>query len=80
MIQTVSLWRKLCNGLANPDDTEQLPAEEAAKRVGIPQKTLDDYVSLLRFGRKFGFDFNEHKDEKVAVLRAFVQKNKNKSK
>ena len=31
---------------------------------------------INRFGKKFGFNFNEHKNDKVGVLRAFVKKNK----
>ena len=35
---------------------------------------MDDYLLQLRFGRKFGFNFQEHKDDKVGVLRAYVKK------
>lgn len=31
---------------------------------------------LLSFGRKYGFNFNEHKNDKVGILRAFVKKHK----
>lgn len=48
--------------------------EEAAHRVFISKKSLDDYLLQLRFGRKFGFNFQEHKDDKVGVLRAYVKK------
>jgi len=34
----------------------------------------------LRFGKKFGFDFEKHKDEKVGVLRLFVKLEKDKVK
>ena len=43
--------------------------------VGISKKSLDDYLLQIRYGRKFGFNFNEHKNDKVGVLRAFVKKN-----
>ena len=29
-----------------------------------------------RLGRKYGFNFNEHYNDKVGVLRAFVKKNR----
>lgn len=51
--------------------------EDAAKYVHISKKSLDDYLLQLRFGRKFGFNFQEHKDDKVGVLRAYVKKFKN---
>jgi hypothetical protein len=37
---------------------------------------LDDYLLQLRYGKKYGFDFNEHKEAKIGVLRAFVKKKK----
>jgi hypothetical protein len=41
---------------------------------------LDDYLLQLRYGKKYGFDFNEHKEAKIGVLRAFVKKEKTKEK
>lgn len=73
----MSLWRKLYNGV--PDGNNNIvrySLEEAAHKVGISKKSLDDYLLQLRFGRKFGFNFNDHRDSKVGVLRAFVKKNK----
>jgi hypothetical protein len=66
----VSLWRKLYNGV--DDGTGNLvrySLEEAAKKVGMSKKSLDDYLLQLRFGKRYGFDFNKHKDDKVGVLR-----------
>lgn len=77
IIERVSLWRKLYNGV--PDGSNNIvrySLEEAAQKVGISKKSLDDYLLQLRFGRKFGFDFNIHRDAKVGVLRAFVKKHK----
>jgi len=41
---------------------------------------LDDYLLQLRFGKKFGFDFQKHKDDKVGVLRSYVKIEKGKQK
>mmetsp|Transcript_1884 Transcript_1884/g.1684 ORF Transcript_1884/g.1684 Transcript_1884/m.1684 type:complete len:239 (+) Transcript_1884:11-727(+) len=74
IIEKVSLWRKLYNGI--PDHTGKTvrySLEEAANLVGVSKKSLDDYLSQLRKGRKFGFDFNKNKDEKVGTLRTFVK-------
>ena len=30
--------------------------EDAANKVGVSKKSLDDYLLQLRFGKKFGFD------------------------
>ena len=52
--------------------------EEAAIEVGITKKSLDDYLLQLRFGRKFGYDFEANKLSKVGELRHFVKQEKNK--
>ncbi|MFM7852716.1 MAG: hypothetical protein ACKO96_12580 [Flammeovirgaceae bacterium] len=31
--------------------------EDAAQKVGVSKKSLDDYLLQLRFGKKYGFDF-----------------------
>ena len=51
--------------------------EEAAKNIGISKKSLDDYFLQLRNGHLNGFNFNEHKNDKIGILRSF---NKQKSK
>ena len=34
----------------------------------------------LRFGKKYGFDFQKHRNEKVGVLRSYVKTQKTKTK
>ena len=77
IIEKVSEWRKLYTGTLDASGhITKLSLEEAAKKVGIAKKTLDDYLLQLRAGKKFGFDFNAHKEEKVGILRAFVKQQK----
>lgn len=87
IIEKVSTWRKLYNGVMVPsenrneeDQLQRWSLEEAAAKVGVSKKSLDDYLLQLRFGKKFGFDFEENKDEKVGVLRLYVKKEKEKIK
>ena len=42
--------------------------------VGISKKSLDDYFCQLRLGEKYEFDFMNHLDDKIGVLRAFLKK------
>mmetsp|Transcript_7750 Transcript_7750/g.7604 ORF Transcript_7750/g.7604 Transcript_7750/m.7604 type:complete len:275 (-) Transcript_7750:29-853(-) len=75
IIEKVAQWRNLYNGVPNSNgEIVRLTLEEAATRVGISKKSLDDYLLQLRFGRKYGFNFEEHKNDKVGLLRAFVKK------
>jgi hypothetical protein len=36
--------------------------EQAAEKVGVSKKSLDDYLAQLRAGRQYGYDFNAKKD------------------
>ena len=77
IIEKVARWRSLYNGIQNPSgETVRLTLEEAATQVTISKKSLDDYLLQLRFGRKYGFNFEEHKHEKVGILRNYVKKYK----
>ena len=81
IIEKVSLWRKLYNGVQdNEGNLLRYSLEDSAQKVGVSKKSLDDYLLQLRFGKKFGFDFQKHKDDKVGVLRSFVKKEKTKVK
>eukprot|EP00345_Euplotes_harpa_P000950 CAMPEP_0168318918 /NCGR_PEP_ID=MMETSP0213-20121227/754_1 /TAXON_ID=151035 /ORGANISM="Euplotes harpa, Strain FSP1.4" /LENGTH=185 /DNA_ID=CAMNT_0008320055 /DNA_START=524 /DNA_END=1082 /DNA_ORIENTATION=- len=77
IVELVTLWRKLYNGI--PDNKGNLlrySLDDAAKKVGVSKKSLDDYLLQLRFGRKLGFDFEKHKDDSVGTLRKFVKSHK----
>jgi len=79
IIEKVSTWRKLYNGVMIPNkDTGEVQLqrwslEDAAAKVKVSKKSLDDYLLQLRFGKKFGFDFEKYRDSKVGVLRSFVK-------
>ena len=62
VIQKVQKWRQLYQ-----QDCQSL--EDAAKKVGISKKSLDDYFLQLKNGKANGFNFNEHKSDKIGILR-----------
>lgn len=75
VIDQVGVWRRYYNGYTDyHGKVVKLSLDEAALKVGIPKKSLDDYFLQLRLGKTYGFNFNEHKDENVGVLRAFIKK------
>jgi len=76
VIKKVAEWRKLYNGIEEGGELIKKSLEEAAKEVSISKKSLDDYLLQLRNGRKYGFNFNEHKDDKIGILRAFNRKHR----
>ena len=77
IIEKVNTWRKLYNGFYDENGKfTKYSLDEAAKIIGISKKSLDDYLLQLRLGRKYGFDFNSNKSNKVGILRSFVKKNR----
>ena len=54
----------------------KMSLQEAAQNVNMSKKTLDEYYNQIKEGKKFGFDFNRYKRDKVNVLRGFVKKKK----
>jgi len=81
IIEKVSEWRALYTGSQDSNgNIIKYSLEDAAKKVGIPKKTLDDYLLQLRAGKKYKFDFQTHKEDKVGVLRAFVKEAKQREK
>lgn len=78
VLDAVTRWRNLYNGFVDPETGKEvkMKLEDAAKVVGLPKKSLDDYLLQIRFGKKHGFDFVTHADESIGFLRAFVKKQK----
>ena len=70
------LWRALYAGHFKGHQFRKLSLEEAATKVKISKKSLDDYLMQFRNARKFGFDFAKHNNKKVGVIRSFVKKMK----
>ena len=81
VVERVSLWRKLYNGVElGNGETVRYSLEDSARLVGISKKSLDDYLLQLRFGRMYGFDFLKHQCDNIGVLRKFVREQKFKQK
>lgn len=82
VLQGVALWRYYYNGFLSPDGQyHKLSLDEAAEMLDFNKKTLDDYILQIRYrlimsNRKatfYGFDFGQHLEEKMGVLRKFNQ-------
>eukprot|EP00344_Euplotes_crassus_P004318 CAMPEP_0196999342 /NCGR_PEP_ID=MMETSP1380-20130617/4560_1 /TAXON_ID=5936 /ORGANISM="Euplotes crassus, Strain CT5" /LENGTH=182 /DNA_ID=CAMNT_0042416251 /DNA_START=132 /DNA_END=680 /DNA_ORIENTATION=- len=73
VVTKVIEWRKLYNS-GEEFKGKKYSLDTAAKAVGMSKKSLDDYLLQIRNARKFGFNFNEHKDDKIGILRAFNKK------
>ena len=55
--------------------------DDAAKKINIRRKSLDDYLMLLKQAKKYSFDFDRHSNvEKMGYLRNFIRIKKGKPK
>ena len=52
---------------------EKLSLIEAARRVGVSKKSLDDYYYQLRLGEFYNFNFKDNLSQKIGILRAYVR-------
>lgn len=79
VLDLVLKWRKLYAGIRDPRTGQivKLSLEEAAKRVGVAKKSLDDYLLQIRSAKKYGFNFQDHYNERVGILRTYVKRYKN---
>ena len=51
---------------------------DAAERLGMSKKSLDDYFCQLRLGEKHGFDFMGKLSSGIGELRSFVKSHRDK--
>ena len=72
IVKNVYAQRMLFNGFYNDEGVkEKYDLQAASDKIGIPKKTLDDYLKQIRTAREFGFNFNKNKNEPISVLRKF---------
>ena len=79
IIEKVYAWRKLYNGYKDERNNYfKYSLDNAAEKINVSKKSLDDYLLQIRLGRKYGFNFNENKYKKIGELRDYVKDNKEK--
>ena len=74
VIEKVTVWRRLYTGIWVGNEMIRYSLDDAARKVNVSKKSLDDYLHQIKLGRKYGFDFKKHQHEKVGVLRKFLRK------
>mmetsp|Transcript_30947 Transcript_30947/g.28137 ORF Transcript_30947/g.28137 Transcript_30947/m.28137 type:complete len:116 (+) Transcript_30947:707-1054(+) len=59
VLELVLKWRKFYAGVRDPltGDIIKLSLDDAAKKLGVAKKSLDDYLLQIRHAKMFGFDF-----------------------
>lgn len=70
VIEIVKRWREIHQ---SKNHLKKMSLQEAAKMVGLPKKSLDDYYYQLRLGEKYDFDFKAHLFDRVGVLRTYLK-------
>jgi len=67
----VQKWRTL-----HQQSKEKISLAEAAKKIGVSKKSLDDYLMNLKYAKSYGFDFNNNLQYGFGLVRSFVRKYK----
>ncbi len=70
VIEIVKRWREIHQSKNN---LKKVSLQEAARIVGLPKKSLDDYYYQLRLGEKYDFDFRAHLFDRIGVLRNYLK-------
>lgn len=70
VIEIVKKWREIH---MSKNNFKKISLQEAAKVVGLPKKSLDDYYYQLRLGEKYDFDFKAHLFDRIGVLRTYLK-------
>eukprot|EP00357_Protocruzia_adherens_P024926 CAMPEP_0115046620 /NCGR_PEP_ID=MMETSP0216-20121206/48845_1 /TAXON_ID=223996 /ORGANISM="Protocruzia adherens, Strain Boccale" /LENGTH=191 /DNA_ID=CAMNT_0002429711 /DNA_START=2151 /DNA_END=2726 /DNA_ORIENTATION=- len=77
VLDQVAKWRRMYkSGTEKDGKLVGFSLQEAAKVIGISKKSLDDYLLQIRYGKKFGFDFEKNSDQGVGILRAYNKKHR----
>lgn len=54
--------------------------EDAAKVLGQPCRTLENYLTNLKIGRRYRFEFSKNVGQEIGVLNNFVKAQRTQSK
>ena len=68
VIEKVIEWRRL----STKSGSQQFTKEEAAVKLGMKKKSLDDFLMYLRLGIVLGYDFESNIDNKFGNLKRFI--------
>ena len=84
IIPKVIEWCELYAGVTEEceDGTQHLheySSKEAALKVGMAKRSLDDYIMKIRQARRLGYDFEANADEGFGQLRNFIKRKRQKT-
>eukprot|EP00330_Aristerostoma_sp_ATCC50986_P009335 CAMPEP_0114588022 /NCGR_PEP_ID=MMETSP0125-20121206/10834_1 /TAXON_ID=485358 ORGANISM="Aristerostoma sp., Strain ATCC 50986" /NCGR_SAMPLE_ID=MMETSP0125 /ASSEMBLY_ACC=CAM_ASM_000245 /LENGTH=345 /DNA_ID=CAMNT_0001784221 /DNA_START=71 /DNA_END=1108 /DNA_ORIENTATION=- len=81
VVDLVNAWRALHDQskVNKAKGGKKLSLGEAAKKLGVPKKSLDDYMLIMKHAKVLGFNFAKNLDKKFGVMRTFVKDNKDKA-
>jgi len=74
--ELVNYWRALHTGYVDKKTKKvvKLSLGEAANKVGVPRKSLDDYLLMMKHAKTNGFDFQANLEQRFGIVRNFVKK------
>ena len=74
VIKKVCIWRRLYTGKYMEDGSlVRYDLEAGARKLDENKKTLDDYLHVIKLGKKMNFEFAKYQDERFGILRKFTK-------
>ena len=60
-MQAVKIWREYYDTPDLNGKKRKFTLDEAAQKVGVPKKSLDDYYNHIQIGIQYSFNFERYK-------------------
>jgi len=78
VLELVQTWRAYYDGFMDTESNTfiKLTLNEAASKLEVSRKSLDDYYNMINKAKRFGFDFDKHYNTRFGILRAYVKQHK----
>mmetsp|Transcript_35628 Transcript_35628/g.32098 ORF Transcript_35628/g.32098 Transcript_35628/m.32098 type:complete len:401 (-) Transcript_35628:453-1655(-) len=75
VLNILKQWRALYNGIIDPQTGKKvkISLNEAANKVGVPKKSLEDYAMIIKHAKEYEFDFEKNKDMRFGLVRKYVK-------
>jgi len=72
VLELIKKWRAEAEK-KRENGKKKISLADAAKEIGVPKKSLDDYMTIIRKAKEMGFDFCANLKKKFGTVRAFVK-------
>lgn len=74
VLRIVREWTEVSRHLGETIGDRAAKPSQASGLTGMPRRSLNEYLRLIRLGELHGFEFSSNLNNGIGVLRTFVKK------